>query len=89
MVMADVTNYANAIEAMRREDFRDNILNIIAKREDFSRLVCLGIDALTSDEKFALRTAMASYGIPLEVTDTDMALNAVAYNITARAVSLA
>ena len=88
MVMADVKNNANTIDLMQREKFRDAVFAQIAKREDFSRLVCLGVDALTEGEKSDLRAAMVVDGVSLEPTGTDAGLAAVARNITARAVSL-
>ena len=89
MVMADVKNNASAIDLMQRKEFRDNVFAQIAKREDFSRLVCLGVDALTEDEKSNLRAAMVVDGVSLEPTGTDAGLTAVARSITARAVKLA
>lgn len=89
MVMADVKNNANTIEDMRREKFREKVFAQIAKRPDFSRLVCLGPDALTEEEKSDLRAAMVIDGISLEPTGTDAGLTAVARSITARAVKLA
>lgn len=89
MVMADVKNNANTIDLMQREKFRDAVFAQIAKREDFSRLVCLGVDALTEDEKSDLRAAMVVDGVSLEPTGTDAGLTAVARSITARAVKLA
>ena len=83
MVMADVKNNANTIDLMQREKFRDAVFAQIAKREDFSRLVCLGVDALTEDEKSDLRAAMVVDGVSLEPTGTDAGLTAVARSAVA------
>lgn len=80
--------HINAIEAMDRHDFHQNIVEKIGMRKDFSTLVTFGADALTDQEKLDLRLAMASNGIPLELTDTDMTLTAAAHQIAARAIQL-
>lgn len=85
--MSDASKDVNTIARMERSDFR-NLLHSIAKREDFSRLVCLGIDNITEEEKQAIRLVLATHGITLEKTQTDLSLNAIAHSITARAVEL-
>lgn len=85
--MTDAT-YINAIEAMSREDFHKKIVREICSRKDFSTVASFGADALSEDEKLNLRTALATNGIPLEVTESDMALTATVYTIAARAVKL-
>ena len=85
--MTDAT-YINTIEAMSREDFHKKIVREICSRKDFSTVASFGADALSEDEKLNLRTALATNGIPLEVTESDMALTATVYTIAARSVKL-
>ena len=85
--MTDAT-YIDAIKAMSREVFHKKIVREICSRRDFSIAVSFGADALSEDEKLNLRTALAANGIPLEVTESDMALTATVYTIAARAVKL-
>lgn len=85
--MTDAT-YINTIGAMSREDFHKKIVRGICSRKDFSTVASFGADALSEDEKLNLRTALATSGIPLEVTESDMALTATVYTIAARAVKL-
>lgn len=73
---------------MSREDFHKKIVRGICSRKDFSTVASFGADALSEDEKLNLRTALATSGIPLEVTESDMALTATVYTIAARAVKL-
>ena len=80
--------FFNTIEDMSRNDFHKNIVRKIGSREDFSKLVTFGAEALSEDEKLNLRSAMANCGIPLETTDSDMMLTATAHAIAARAVQL-
>ena len=86
-MVTDAT-HINAIEAMSREDFHKKIVREICSRKDFSIAASFGADALSEGEKLNLRTALAANGIPLAVTDSDMALTATVDTITARAVKL-
>ncbi len=78
-----------AVETMSRKDFFENIVRGFAKTELFSKLVCLGVDSLTEDEKSEMRTTMNEAGIPMNDIKSDLKLAIVAQKITARSVALA
>ncbi len=80
--------HQNVVADMSRDEFYESMVKNIGKREDFSKLVTFGADALSEQEKLNIRSALAANGIALSLTDSDMGLTAIAYEIAARAVQL-
>ena len=73
--------HQDVVANMSRDEFYTSMVKDIGMRDDFSKLVTFGADALNEQEKLNLRTALAINGI-------DLSLTAIAYAIAARAVQL-
>ena len=80
--------HQDVVANMSRDEFYTSMVKDIGMRDDFSKLVTFGADALNEQEKLDLRGALAINGIDLSLTESDMGLTAIAYAIAARAVQL-
>ena len=78
----------NRIETMPRKKFHHVIIRGIGKRDDFSRLICNGVDSLDESERNNLRTSLVKSGIVEAENCTDKELEEVCRMIMSRAVKL-
>ncbi len=79
--------HLSAVDAMPYPVFCRRIRNEICGRDDYSKLVVNGINALTFEEKYDLTRALIEQGIPEEEVRTDKKLIDTAKQILFRAVS--
>lgn len=76
---------ANFILEMTKEDFHTRIIKKVAKSNEFARLVCFGLDALSEADKKQLIKTLRDSGVRERITEND--LLSIAYAITTRASS--
>ncbi len=87
--MFNKENCASIIEAMSKEQFHRDILRGVAAEPAFSRLVSIGIGAISEEEKQSICKQLIAVKVPVEYSTEvgfDESLASVANCITARSV---